>query len=218
MDISTLLAIASCLSGVGACASAWATLRAVKEMRKQREASYMPDIGYSTITVATGQRPVVTIRNIGLGVAKNIAVDISVPTLDAILPTLNDIFRQDNIRIFREGGNLIFESRDKDNSDNYSSLSHSIPCVTYVKYLFPGMDNAVKIQIPEYFQELLRHMAEKSFVQKDTGTKKLFNSVEVKSRFAFDDIGGKHYTMEHIHKFFSADYDFENRTYRVLFN
>lgn len=41
MDI---ISLATLLSGVGACASAAATLRTVYEMKKQRESSYKPDI------------------------------------------------------------------------------------------------------------------------------------------------------------------------------
>jgi hypothetical protein len=215
MDLSTLLAIAACLSGVGACASAWATLRTVKEMRKQREASSMPDIGYSNITVATGQRPVVTLCNIGTGVAKNIIVDISVPTLDAVLQSLNDIFQSGNMQIFHECDNLIFASSDKYNEVN--SCSFSIPCVTHITYLFPGMDNAVDIRIPDYFQELLCCMAHNAFVQKNARVGELFHSIEIKSRADFDDIAGKHHTMEYIHKFFYADYDFEKLTYQFRF-
>ena len=75
MDI---ISIATLLSGVGACASAVATLRTVYEMKKQRKSSYKLDIFISKISIH-GEESIqflenkninIPIINLGLGSEK----------------------------------------------------------------------------------------------------------------------------------------------------
>jgi hypothetical protein len=215
MDLTTFTSIAACLSGLGACASAIATLRSVKEMRKQREESYRPDIAYSVLVFGNaGQFSTIKICNVGLSVAKNVAVNLSA-LLDDVLPDINEAFQDENCRVTHDGNILKFESALDDEAT--SSETFSMPCVTHIKYLFPGMDNAVEAGIPNYFQQLLILMATKAFEKEDGRVKELLRRIKLKIHADFSDVGGKSYSTECVYTFFDAFYDYEKRTFQFRF-
>ncbi|MDR2821030.1 MAG: hypothetical protein LBB60_10945 [Desulfovibrio sp.] len=215
LDLTTFTSIAACLSGLGACASAWGTLRAVGEMRKQREESYRPDIACSVLVFGNAaQSSTIQICNVGLGVAKNVAVNISAP-LDDVLPDINEAFQEENCRISHEDNIFKFESSVDDETG--FSETFSMPCVTRIKYLFPGMDNVVEAGIPNYFQRLLALMAARAFEKEDGRVKELLRRIKLKIHTDFFDVGGKKFSMECIYTFFDALYDYEKRTYQFRF-
>ena len=76
--------ITAMLASLGACGSAAATFLSVKEMRKQREAGYKPDVMIAPFSIRDEgcelfTQPQVTgrIYNLGMGAAKNIEVHFS---------------------------------------------------------------------------------------------------------------------------------------------
>lgn len=97
LENSGIVPIATLLSAIGACASAFATFRTVNEMKKQREVMYQPDpvvppvkiegnVDFpTTIPKATGK-----IINIGTGVAKEVKVRLSSNISDLVseIPSL----------------------------------------------------------------------------------------------------------------------------------
>jgi hypothetical protein len=213
-DLLTVTSIAACLSGLGACASAWATLRTVKEIRKQREASYMPDIGYSILRIESKQCSSIKICNIGLGVAKNVQIDVSIQ-FEHILAVLNQTLRAENICIFQRDDYLIFESMHNDNS--ISTYSLSIPCTLHSEYLFPGTDNSVDIILPDYLLELLKLIMQKAFVHENKAVKELLDGIMIKVSANYLDIGGKYYDTKFFYHLYDASFDLQDNTYSLRF-
>ena len=88
--------IASMLAALGSCAAALATWRTVTEMKRQREASWRPDIACIFPVLTTGEDvPCLRLRNVGFGVAKDVIVKLSIP-LERIFPAVNEALRQAN--------------------------------------------------------------------------------------------------------------------------
>jgi hypothetical protein len=224
LDNSTLISavIASCLFGLGACASVLAVLRFMRkqreemqkqreEMRKQREV-YKPDIAYSDFIVASDaeQPPVIQICNVGLGAAKDMFINFFMP-LDDDLPDFDDA----NLHIVRKDGYLTFETTL---STDDASLCIFPPCTASARidFLLPGKEHEVKL--PEYFQEILRLMAIWAFEKEDAAVNELLRKkIKLKVCAAFFDVSGEIYRSEYIYSLFDTYHDVEKRTYQFRF-
>lgn len=215
MDTALFASVAAMLSGIGACASAVATWRTVREMQKQREASYLPDIACSIpVFTQSEQAPKIKICNVGLGVAKDVLVSISVP-LEEILPALNKELQPENIRMQQEGDCLKIESTLDDGA--IASHTLSLPCAAHIKYLFPGLDNAIEARLPDYLHEILRMITERSFERSERKLMDILKRIRFKIHVSFFDIGAQSHTSESIYTMFDAIYDFRESTYKIRF-
>lgn len=126
MDTALVTSVAAMLSGIGACASAVATWRTVREMQRQREASWLPDIACSIpVFTQSVETPKISICNVGLGVARDVLVEISVP-LKEFLPELNRALQNENIRVREEGGYLETESVQEGGGHRRACALHTL--------------------------------------------------------------------------------------------
>ncbi|MBS6830942.1 MAG: hypothetical protein KH208_13980 [Desulfovibrio sp.] len=215
MDTALFASVAAMLSGIGACASAVATWRTVRKMQKQREASYLPDIACSIpVFTQSEQVPKIKICNVGLGVAKDVLVSISVP-LEEILPALNKDLQPENIRIEQEGDCLKIESILDDGAITSHTLS--LPCAVHIKYLFPGLDNAMEARLPDYLHEIVHMVTERAFERSEKELMDILKGIRFKICVNFFDIGGQRHTAEYIYAMFDAMYDFRECTYKIRF-
>ena len=116
--------IASMFAALGSCAAALATWRTVTEMKRQREASWRPDIACIFPVLTTGEdAPCLRLRNVGFGVAKDVRVELSMP-LERLIPVVNEALRDEGISLAREDGQIkIFHSEE----NGFSSRGHDIP-------------------------------------------------------------------------------------------
>ena len=215
MDWSLFASVAAMFSGIGACASAFATWRTVREMQKQREASYLPAIVCSLpVFTPQEQTPEVTIFNVGFGTARDARVDIDVPL--NVLPPLNEALAGEHIRIRKEHDVLCVETSLPDGG--VASYTMSIPCRAHIRFLFRGMDHGVKVRLPTHFQELIRIVTEKAFEKGDKTLLEILEKISLNISVTFLDIGGKWRHVAYQYSLFDATYDFERKTFRIRFN
>jgi hypothetical protein len=208
-DLPLLVSIAAFCSSLAAGLTAWGTLRAVKEMRRQREASYRPDIAYSVLVLSgSEQHPGIQICNIGLGVAKNVAVNISVQ-LEEFLPSFNEAFRDDDLSISSGDGALILEVVQDDGA--IVSRTFPLACSARIQYLFPGKDSAVDAAVPACLGEMFRLVTFRAFEKKDERCKELLRMIKLKLSAGFFDVGGKRYSSEYVYTLFDALFDHETK-------
>lgn len=215
MDTALVTSVAAMLSGIGACASAVATWRTVREMQRQREASWLPDIACSIpVFTQSVEAPKISICNVGLGVARDVLVEISVP-LKEFLPDLNRALQNDNIQVREEGGYLETESVQEGGGIAVHALS--IPCATHIKYLFPGADSAVNVRLPGYFHELVGMITERAFVRNEKQFMEILKKLRFTVHVGFSDVGGKKHAREYLYAMFDAFHDHAEGTYSVRF-
>ncbi|MDR2744545.1 MAG: hypothetical protein LBB66_05045 [Desulfovibrio sp.] len=200
-------------SSLAACLSVRGTFRAIEELKRQREATYRPDIAYSSFVLSDMQRsPTIQICNTGLGVAKDVAVDISVP-LDDALPAFNEAFLDENHNLSTECGDLKFETTWADGT--VVSRTYSTSCAKHVQYLSPGKE--IETAVPLHFLELLRLVTVRVFEKEDESSKELLKMFKLKIRVEFSDAVGKRYRSEYVCSLFDARFDYETRKYSLCF-
>ncbi|MDR2055463.1 MAG: hypothetical protein LBQ10_06295 [Desulfovibrio sp.] len=176
---------------------------------------HRPEIAYSVLVFSDLSRsPAIQICNTGLGVARNLTVDISVP-LDDVLPAFNEAFLDDNLNLSRECGNLKFETTWGDGT--VVSHTHSMSCVMREQYLFAGRANTIEAEIPAYLPEMLRLVAVRVFEKDDGKGKELLKMITLNVRAEFFDEGGKRYNSEYLYTFTDGRFDHETRKYHLRF-
>lgn len=215
MDINFITSITGMLSGLGACCSAIATFLTVREMKKQREASYLPYIDYSIpIFNSDNKNSNLKIYNIGLGVAKNINLSIDMP-LERFLPTLNSELLLYRTNIAIENNYLKFLKRQDDNSTIIDSFS--IPCTMHCNFLFPGKENSVNINLPDYFHILFDIINDMAFNNNNNVCKSILKNISFTISMTFSDVGNKLYKENHICNVFDVTYDHAEKKYNMRF-
>lgn len=207
--------IAALLSGIGACVSAIATWRTVREMKRQREASYQPDVVCSPPVITQFERDgKMAVCNIGLGTAKDVKVNISVP-MDELLPQFNAAFCEEGVVLHHENGTLKIETTFPDGSSSLYSLS--VPCDAHIHYLFSGLANAVQVNLTGCIHALCALIMEKCRAENDARRAALLKALSFRIAVSFRDIGGQSYEREYVYRMFDAFSDNQTETYKIRF-
>lgn len=196
MNFTEITSLATMLSGIGACVSAIATFLTVREMKKQREASYKPDIfvapccftGGEATVLQQGKKPVFSFRNLGMGAAKNVKIVIQTD-MQMLLPELNAILMAKNIPAV-----LHF---DKDFSitryagDSESTNSVSIVDRAFIQYMITDMKENIEIGVPEYICLFIDFIFKSVFENDIQECKNLLKRLNIVLQVTYNDIGGK---------------------------
>lgn len=198
-----LSTVSSLVAGGGTCVAAIATWRTVTEMKRQWEAAWRPDITCVLPAMTSAMLPCLKICNVGLGVAKKLHIELSMP-FESFLPELNKIIVEDDIKIDIEDGQMKFVTHSEDGS--ISVHGYSILCAADILYLLPGSDNAVEISLPAYFEPLIKFIAD---LYKNNNRKNLsgvINKLSLIISGTFIDLGDKQHTVKIVNSMHSIFY------------
>lgn len=209
-----ITSITGMMSGLGACASALATWRTVQEMKKQREASYMPQIACSLPALISAERQsTLTIYNVGLGTARDVDVSIQMPT-DFLMP-FNKAMEKKCIHLKIQHGNLHIEKMCFDGSESCHSIS--IPCAAHIQFLAPGTAHGEYLRLPGFLPELLALLANNRIPENREEFWAILRSIHLDVFAEYSDIGGKHYTFNKRYSVFDADYQVDDQRLALRF-
>lgn len=219
MDI---ISLATLLSGVGACASAAATLRTVYEMKKQRESSYKPDIfiskfsihGEESIQFLENKSVNVPIINIGLGSAKNIRVSFH-DNIEQYIKNINIIFKELNIEFVIHKDNVLH--LDTKHDDSIFSQSISINKTILFNYIQSGDKNIFQVPIPSYFINFVDILIKISFKHNCQKLKQYLQEIFLYADITYLDIGEKQYHKKQIFRFLDCTFDYNTSSYTARF-
>ena len=206
--------IASMFAALGSCAAALATWRTVTEMKRQREASWRPDIACIFPVLTTGEdAPCLRLRNVGFGVAKDVRVELSMP-LERFIPAVNEALRDEGISLAREDGQIkIFHSEE----NGFSSRGFSLPCAAFIDHLLPGGENTVEMRLPAYLLPLLELAAEWGLERDNAQMRDVLRGVTLEADIRFFDMGGVPHQRKRVFAFFGAVHDIPQGTFVIRF-
>lgn len=219
MDI---ISLATLLSGVGACASAAATLRTVYEMKKQRESSYKPDIfiskfsihGEETIPYLKNKNVNVPIINLGLGSAKNIRIVFN-DNIEEYIQKINILFNDIKIDFpIHKDINLHLDTKSMNGE---SSQSISINKTILFNYIQSGDKNIFQVPIPSYFINFVDILIKIAFKHNCQQLKQYLQEIFLYSDITYLDIGEKHYHKKQIFRFLDCTFDYNTSSYTARF-
>ena len=219
MDI---ISLATLLSGVGACASAAATLRTVYEMKKQRESSYKPDIfiskfsiqGKESIPFLKNKKLNVPIINLGLGSAKNIRVFFS-DNIEEYIQNINILLNDLKI------GFMIYKDTalhlDSKSSNGESSQSISISNTILLNYIQNGDKNILQVPIPSYFINFVDMLLKVAFKHNSQKLKQYIQYIFLYVDITYSDIGEKQYHKKQVFRFVDCVFDYNTSSYTARY-
>lgn len=213
MDWIQLTSIATLMSGLGACASAVATWRTVREMRKQRESSHMPQLACSLPAVISEGEPFFTLFNVGLDTARDVDVTVSMPF--DFLDALNNMLEKEHVRIRVQDGRFHIESALEDGGTACHSISTS--CHAHVRFLVPGMEHGARLRLPGYLPELANLLAEKRLPESRERFRAILDGLHLDIAVDFSDIGGQRRGFRQRYAIFDADYTLDQKRLRLRF-
>ena len=206
--------IASMFAALGSCAAALATWRTVTEMKRQREASWRPDIACIFPVLTTGEdAPCLRLRNVGFGVAKDVRVELSMP-LERFIPAVNEALRDEGISLAREDGQIkIFHSEE----NGFSSRGFSLPCAAFIDHLLPGGENTVEMRLPAYLLPLLELTAEWGLARDNARMRDVLREFTLEADIRFTDMGGVPHQRKRTFAFFGAVHDIPQGNFIIRF-
>lgn len=206
--------IASMFAALGSCAAALATWRTVTEMKRQREASWRPDIACIFPVLTIGEdAPCLRLRNVGFGVAKDVRVELSMP-LERFIPAVNEALRDEGISLAREDGQIkIFHSEE----NGFSSRGFSLPCAAFIDHLLPGGENTVEMRLPAYLLPLLELAAEWGLERDNARMRDVLRGVTLEADIRFSDMGGVPHQRKRTFAFFGAVHDIPQGNFIIRF-
>lgn len=203
MDWIQITSIATLMSGLGACASAVATWRTVREMRKQRESSYRPQLACSLpAVVSMEEEPLLTLFNVGLGTARDVNVTVSMPF--DFLGALNSALESEHALVSVQDDQLHIERTLPDGG----TACHSIPtsCRAHIQFLVPGMEHGMRLRLPGYLPELVSMLAEKRLPENREMFRAILDRLHLDIAVDFSDIGGQRGAFRQRYAIFHANY------------
>lgn len=203
-------------ASLGTVLSAFATLWTVRQMRRQRELSYLPDLMISRMyfegshvsgdvkySLLNGWNPspsakvggeecfmfYMPLRNVGLGAAKNISVMWSFP-IEEIVRQLNDLGQKTlpSVHFIFEAGKVSIQSERFGNHELWSWFEQQ---KVSLEYLLPVtvQREPVKLAFPLLFTQLCSFL---NFLhEKNNDRNSMQNFPVIKAHFEYFDIGGK---------------------------
>lgn len=214
MDLTLAASVAAMISGAGACASALATWRTVREMQKQCEAAYMPNFA-SSLPLITGMNtaPLIKIFNIGEGAARN--VDVSIKVSAEFVKAMDDALAKSGVRIKIAGDTSSIEKRFPDGGVALERFS--MTCAAHASFVLPGMENAMPMRTPAYMHALVSLAVENLFPKKNREIGKVLETLYLEMVISFQDIGGKERLAILRHKFLDIQYEWSEQTFALHF-
>lgn len=211
MNISDM---ASLLAALGSCAAALATWRTVTEMKRQREASWRPDIACIFPAVITGEdTPCLRLRNVGFGVAKDVRVELSMP-LERILPAVNEALRGEGISLTREDGQM---KLCRPEEGGIACEGFSLSCGAFIDHLLPGGEHAVEMKLPAYLLPLLELAAEWGIARDNARMRDVLREFTLEADIRFFDMGGVPHQRKRTFAFFGAVHDIPQGNFIIRF-
>lgn len=206
--------IASMFAALGSCAAALATWRTVTEMKRQREASWRPDIACIFPVLTTGEdAPCLRLRNVGFGVAKDVRVELSMP-LERLIPVVNEALRDEGISLAREDGQIkIFHSEE----NGFSSRGLSLPCAAFIDHLLPGGEHAAEMKLPAYLLPLLELAVEWGLERDNVRMRDVLGEFTLEADIRFSDMGGVPHQRKRTFAFFGAVHDIPQGNFIIRF-
>lgn len=206
--------IASMFAALGSCAAALATWRTVTEMKRQREASWRPDIACIFPVLTTGEDvPCLRLRNVGFGVAKDVIVKLSIP-LERIFPAVNEALRNEGISLTREDGQVKI-CRPEDGG--IACEGFSLSCSAFIEYLLPGGENTVEMRLPAYLLPLLELTAEWGLARDNVRMREVLREFTLEADIRFTDMGGVPHQRKRTFAFFGAVHDIPQGNFIIRF-
>lgn len=196
MNFIELTSLATMLSGIGACVSAVATFLTVREMKKQREASYKPDIfaapccftGGDAAALQQGKKPAFSFRNLGMGAAKNVKI-VMQTNIQILLPELNALLAAKSIPAVLHLDRNFSITRYAEDSESTNSVS--IVDRAFIQYMVSDMKENAEIMIPEYICLFIDFIFKSDFEDGIQECKSLLERLNIVLDITCNDIGGK---------------------------
>lgn len=214
MDLTLAASVAAMISGAGACASALATWRTVREMRMQRELYCLPALACSMPTFSSENPDAeITVFNIGQGAARD--VDIRVSAILDITPELERNLARAGLRLYESQGNFIVERTMPDGG--IFSEKMSTGCIAHSSFIFPGAENGTRIRLPRHLHHFVGILAEHGFAKKDKAALSALKNAGLSVSMTFKDIAGKKISVREDFSMFDAIYDFESGAFQTRF-
>lgn len=210
MDWALTTSLAALMSGLGACASAFATRRTLHEMQKQREASYLPQIGCAVppIPSTKTQEPMLTLFNVGLGTARDVDVSMSMPF--DFLPALNERMKDHGRRVWSESNILHWVDTQPDSDGWMDTSSVSVLCNAHIQFLMSGADHGIQLRMPPSLHELIALLSRCRFPE-DTAWREILGDLHLDIRARFSDMDGRRHIFQQRYTFDFADYDVKRK-------
>lgn len=222
MNFTEITSLATMLSGIGACVSAIATFLTVREMKKQREASYKPDVfvapcsftGGEASALQQGKKAVFSFLNLGMGAAKDVKI-VMQTDIQMLLPELNALL------VARKIPTVLH--LDKDFSithyagDSESTNSVSIVDRAFIQYMITDMKENIEIAVPEYISLFIDFIFKSVFEDDIQECKNLLKRLNIVLQVTCNDIGGKSHKSTLRICFVDCQYSTEKFSYIARF-
>ena len=212
--------ITAMLASLGACGSAAATFLSVKEMRKQREAGYKPDVMIAPFSIRDEgcelfTQPQVTgrIYNLGMGAAKNIEVHFS-DNLSSIAGDINTALSDLNSEYSVSASPLKIEDRLETGVSEYEMQGNG---TLKISCLFSGKHEGEMFRIPSGFTFLASFLCKIAFQKENSSLKDCLRKFVLTSRISCFDMSDQPHTKEQSLHFHDCMYDFKNNSFSIRF-
>lgn len=211
--------ITAMLASLGACGSAAAAFLSVREMSRQREAGYKPDVMIAPFSIRDEScdlftQPQVTgkMYNLGMGAAKNIEAHFS-DNISSIADDINTALSDLNTGCSVSAKPFKIVERTENGMSEYGIQGNSS---LRMSCLFPGKEGE-SFRIPSEFTFLASFMCKIAFQKENSSLKDCLRKFVLTSKISFHDMSDRLHTKEQSLHFHDCMYDFRTGSFVMRF-